>query len=732
MVSLLRSHLAVPGRDRARRAVARARRHAIERLSAADAAPARGGQPAAGLPRAGGGGAARPGRPAGARSAGTLRLRAAGDLLPADAARALRGARSHGAGDARGRSRRPCRRSRARCSTSSRTWRRWPRASSTDTALAMARGNWPWGDAVLAALGLDQAGKKPRAGRRPRCLEEPAAMGGAAARAAARPAIRSSRARRACGWPRWSRPDPTWPRRGRRRATTPPPPRQAFAPREREDKPNVVLAEAGTGVGKTLGYVAPASLWAEKNGAPVWIATYTRNLQRQIDGELDRLHRDSAEKRRQRGDPQGPRELSLPAELPGGGAAHRPRARERRRPRPAGALGAGQPRRRHDGRRPAGLAARPARPRPHHAAGRPARRMHLFRLPALPPLLRRTHHPPRPPGRHRDRQPRAGDDPGGDGRARRRHAAAALRVRRGPSPVRRRRRRLRRASERHRGLRAAALAARRRGTPRQPRARAASGASATCWATTSRRRRRCAACSTSPSNCPRPTGRRGWPTARCWARPRTSWPWCASRCAPAPRATTRASARNATCGRSIPACSRPPTGSARRSSRCCAPVRRAAPGAAHQARDRGRQARLRPARPHRGRGALARQPLRADARGLARHAARPAQRAPTRPSSTGSRSSAVQAARSTSACTATGSIPTEPFVNARDQAGARRGHHLGHPARFAGRAGRRQRRAAASLADWGRGAHRRAPSAGAGDARRHGLALRLRRRHRAC
>ena len=73
---------------------------------------------------------------------------------------------------------------------------------------------------------------------------------------------------------------------------------QAFAPREREDQPNVVLAEAGTGVGKTLGYIAPASLWAEKNGAPVWISTYTRNLQRQIDNELDRLHRDSAEKRR--------------------------------------------------------------------------------------------------------------------------------------------------------------------------------------------------------------------------------------------------------------------------------------------------------------------------------------------------------------------------------------------------------------------------------------------------
>ena len=51
-----------------------------------------------------------------------------------------------------------------------------------------------------------------------------------------------------------------------------------------------MLAEAGTGVGKTLGYLAPASLWAEKNRAPVWVSTYTRNLQHQIDQELDRLH----------------------------------------------------------------------------------------------------------------------------------------------------------------------------------------------------------------------------------------------------------------------------------------------------------------------------------------------------------------------------------------------------------------------------------------------------------
>ncbi len=72
----------------------------------------------------------------------------------------------------------------------------------------------------------------------------------------------------------------------------------AFAPREAQGSPHVVLAEAGTGTGKTLGYIAPASLWAERNGAPVWIATYTRNLQRQIDQELFRLYPDPEERRR--------------------------------------------------------------------------------------------------------------------------------------------------------------------------------------------------------------------------------------------------------------------------------------------------------------------------------------------------------------------------------------------------------------------------------------------------
>lgn len=70
----------------------------------------------------------------------------------------------------------------------------------------------------------------------------------------------------------------------------------AFAPREIRGDPHLVLAEAGTGTGKTLGYLAPASLWAEKNHGSVWISTFTRHLQRQIDQELTHLFPDPSER----------------------------------------------------------------------------------------------------------------------------------------------------------------------------------------------------------------------------------------------------------------------------------------------------------------------------------------------------------------------------------------------------------------------------------------------------
>ncbi len=161
------------------------------------------------------------------------------------------------------------------------------------TAEAMDRGGWLWGPAVLAALPMcDSGGLRRTSGLRV--------------------------------WARldeWSEPtpgpppgnEPVGPDEARSRLTdllgsaSEPRPQQsdyaaavsaAFAPRDAPGRPQAVLAEAGTGVGKTLGYIAPASLWAEKNRGTVWISTFTRNLQTQIASELDRLYPNHDVKRR--------------------------------------------------------------------------------------------------------------------------------------------------------------------------------------------------------------------------------------------------------------------------------------------------------------------------------------------------------------------------------------------------------------------------------------------------
>jgi ATP-dependent DNA helicase DinG len=67
-----------------------------------------------------------------------------------------------------------------------------------------------------------------------------------------------------------------------------------FNPRARKSEPNMLLAEAGTGIGKTLGYLAPASLWAQEADGAVWISTYTKALQRQLVSETRRVYPDAA------------------------------------------------------------------------------------------------------------------------------------------------------------------------------------------------------------------------------------------------------------------------------------------------------------------------------------------------------------------------------------------------------------------------------------------------------
>ncbi|KHK91632.1 ATP-dependent DNA helicase [Novosphingobium malaysiense] len=62
----------------------------------------------------------------------------------------------------------------------------------------------------------------------------------------------------------------------------------AFEPRETSGHPRLLLAQAGTGIGKTLGYLAPASLWSGQAGGTVWVSTYTKALQRQLRHESRR------------------------------------------------------------------------------------------------------------------------------------------------------------------------------------------------------------------------------------------------------------------------------------------------------------------------------------------------------------------------------------------------------------------------------------------------------------
>jgi ATP-dependent DNA helicase DinG len=71
-----------------------------------------------------------------------------------------------------------------------------------------------------------------------------------------------------------------------------------FAPKPAKGSPNVLLAEAGTGIGKTLAYLAPASVWAEDAGGAVWVSTFTKALQRQLDAEGPKLFADPEERAR--------------------------------------------------------------------------------------------------------------------------------------------------------------------------------------------------------------------------------------------------------------------------------------------------------------------------------------------------------------------------------------------------------------------------------------------------
>ena len=139
-----------------------------------------------------------------------------------------------------------------------------PRDDGLPVARSLANGSWSWGEAVLSALGAP--------------VDSPAGdkLGGLKV---------WNRLRE---WEECAPPPPPdcWPVEpveARARlvrlldTSSEPRPQQvdyasvvttAFSPRDKMGEPKVVLAEAGTGVGKTLGYIAPATVWVQKTKEP--------------------------------------------------------------------------------------------------------------------------------------------------------------------------------------------------------------------------------------------------------------------------------------------------------------------------------------------------------------------------------------------------------------------------------------------------------------------------------
>ncbi len=186
---------------------------------------------------------------------------------------------------------------------------------------------------AVGAVRPGGAGRPGRAARRGRAagLEAAAGMGGDRRRRHRPRPIPWQRPRRASGWPSMLGPNAEQrPGQADYAAAA----AHAFAPRASRGDPHLVLAEAGTGTGKTLGYIAAASLWAERNAAAVWLSHLhpppAAPDRRGADPPVPRSRRAPAPRR----GPQGARELPVPAELRGcrvrgrlarrhGGARHR-------------------------------------------------------------------------------------------------------------------------------------------------------------------------------------------------------------------------------------------------------------------------------------------------------------------------------------------------------------------------------------------------------------------------
>ena len=160
------------------------------------------------------------------------------------------------------------------------------REGAWTSAQTMARLRWPWGSSVLDALTKPEGNERWLFARLPEWDEKPQRPPARNIIVTGENAIDRLDALTGSGSEH---------RAGQRdyAATA----THIFAPRVRADQPNMLLAEAGTGIGKTLGYLSAATLWAGESGGTVWISTYTKALQRQLDAETRRVFPDADERK---------------------------------------------------------------------------------------------------------------------------------------------------------------------------------------------------------------------------------------------------------------------------------------------------------------------------------------------------------------------------------------------------------------------------------------------------
>lgn len=163
----------------------------------------------------------------------------------------------------------------------------WPqREGAWVSAQALGRAHWPWAPALIERLKRPARHERWLFSKLPEWEEAPPRAAPASVTLDCAETV--SRLAELVGSAAESRPG----QRDYAEAAT-----AAFAPRMPRHGTALILAEAGTGIGKTLGYLAPASLWAQKAGGTVWISTFTKALQRQLAHESVRVYRDEAERR---------------------------------------------------------------------------------------------------------------------------------------------------------------------------------------------------------------------------------------------------------------------------------------------------------------------------------------------------------------------------------------------------------------------------------------------------